>query len=76
MDQNSAQKKLQSLLTTREGMQLMKLLSADGGSALRQAGEALKAGDQQKVRDIMSPMLNNSQVQNLLSSLEKEMQDG
>lgn len=75
MDQNTV-RKMQALLATDQGKALMKLLSADGGKTLMQASEALKAGDSQKVREIMSPMLQNSQTQDLLTSLEKSMTDG
>jgi len=75
MDQNTV-RKMQALLATDQGKALIKLLSADGGKALSEASAALKAGDAQKVRKIMSPMLQNSQTQDLLSNLERSMNDG
>ena len=75
MDQNTV-RKMQALLATDQGKALIKLLSADGGKALSEASAALKAGDTQKVRKIMSPMLQNSQTQDLLSNLERSMNDG
>lgn len=75
MDQNTV-RKMQEMLSTDQGKALMKLLSADGGKTLMQAGAALKAGNNEKVKEIMSPMLQNSEAQSLLSSLEKSMTDG
>ncbi len=75
MDQNTV-RKMQALLATDQGKALIKLLSADGGKALSEASAALKAGDAQKVRKIMSPMLQNNQTQDLLSNLERSMNDG
>ena len=75
MDQNTV-RKMQALLATDQGKALIRLLSADGGKALSEASAALKAGDAQKVRKIMSPMLQNSQAQDLLSNLERSMNDG
>lgn len=75
MDQNTV-RKMQALLATDQGKALIKLLSADGGKALSEASAALRAGDTQKVRKIMSPMLQNSQAQDLLSNLERSMNDG
>lgn len=74
MDQN--QKKLLALLSTPQGKQLMQYLTADGGTAMRQAGEALKAGNTEKVRQILSPMVESQEVSTLLGKLEKEMKDG
>ena len=75
MDQNTV-RKMQALLATDQGKALIRLLSADGGKALSEASAALKSGDTQKVRKIMSPMLQNSQAQDLLSNLERSMNDG
>lgn len=75
MDQNAV-RKMQALLATEQGKALLKLLSADGGKSLMAAGAALKSGDSQKVREIMSPMLQNNETQDLLTSLEKSMKDG
>ena len=75
MDQNTI-RKMQALLATEQGKSLMKLLSADGGKTLMQASAALKAGDSEKVRQIISPMLQNSEAKTLLQNLEKSMRDG
>lgn len=75
MDQNTV-RKMQALLNTEQGKALIRLLSADGGKAMSEASAALKAGNSDKVREIMSPMLQNSEAKALLTSLEKSMTDG
>lgn len=75
MDQNTV-RKMQALLNTEQGKALIRLLSADGGKAMNEASAALKAGNSDKVREIMSPMLQNSEAKALLTSLEKSMTDG
>lgn len=74
MDQN--QKKLLALLSTPQGRQLMQHLTADGGAAMRQAGEALRSGNTEKVRQLLSPMVESQEVSALLNTLEKEMHNG
>lgn len=78
MGQDSTQMKrdMQKIMSTQEGQKLIKLLSADGGKTLRQAGEALKRGDQSKAQETMAPMLQNPQVQQLIKALEKAMGNG
>lgn len=75
MDQNAV-RKMQALLMTDQGKALMKLMSADGGKSLMAAGAALKSGDSQKAKEIMAPLLSGQEAQELLSRMEKSMQDG
>lgn len=66
-------KKMKQLLNTAEGKKLLKLLSKDGGGALKQAGAALQQGDTAQVQNLMGPMVDSPEVQKLLASLEQNM---
>ncbi len=66
----------QKLMSTPEGKQLVSLLTNDGGTVLKSAGAALKAGDESAAKEKMAPLLQNSEVQKLLKSLEKTMGHG
>ncbi len=70
------QKNMQALLSSPEGKKLMALLSADGGKALREAGAALKSGNEAQAQASMAPLLQSSEVQKLLKSLEKSLNHG
>ena len=76
MNQSEQQKNIQKLLSTSEGRQLIKLLSGNGGTALKNAGNALRQGNTQEAQAIMAPLMNNPEVQKLLKSLEKTMGNG
>lgn len=67
---------VQKLMSTKEGKQLLSLLSSDGGAALKSAGEALQAGDEAGAKEKMAPLLQSSQVQQLLKSLNQTMGHG
>ena len=70
------QKKIQQLLGSSQGKQLLALLSRDGGAALRQAGAAVQAGDSAGAQTIMAPLMEDPQVASLLQSLEQSMKHG
>lgn len=73
---NDNQKNIKALLSSPEGKRLMELLSADGGKTLREAGSALKSGDEAQAQARMAPLLQNSEVQKLLNSLGKSLGGG
>ncbi len=70
------QKAIRQLLGSPQGQQLLRLLSKDGGTALKQAGAAVQQGDQAEARNILAPMLQDPEVQKLLAALEKSMNHG
>ena len=49
---------------------LLALLAADGGGRLRQAAEAVKAGDHARAQAILQPVLQTEQAQALLQKLD------
>ena len=76
MNQSEQQKQLQQILSSPQGKQLLKLLSKDGGVAMRSAGEAIKKGDTAGAQSIMGPMMEDPEVRKLLQTLEQSMNHG
>ncbi|MFQ8767770.1 MAG: hypothetical protein ACLR8U_15610 [Oscillospiraceae bacterium] len=48
------------------------LLSRDGGSALSQAAQALKNGDAELAKSLVSPMLESSEAQALIAKINEQ----
>ena len=63
---------LAAVLSTPEGRQLLTLLSRDGGSALSQAAQALKNGDAELAKSLVSPMLESSEAQALIAKINEQ----
>lgn len=67
MDVSFSADQLRRVLGSAEGRQL---LAADGGGRLRQAAEAVKAGDHARAQAILQPVLQTEQAQALLQKLD------
>ena len=63
---------LAAVLSTPEGRQLLTLLSRDGGSALSHAAQALKNGDAELAKSLVSPMLQSSEAQALIAKINEQ----
>ena len=63
---------LAAVLSTNEGRQLLTLLGRDGGSALSQAAQALKNGDAELAKRLVSPMLQSSEAQALIAKINEQ----
>lgn len=63
---------LAAVLSTPEGRQLLTLLSRDGRSALSQAAQALKNGDAELAKSLVSPMLQSSEAQALIAKINEQ----
>lgn len=63
---------LAAVLSTSEGRQLLALLSRDGGTALSQAAQALKSGDAELAKSLVSPLLQNDEAQALLAKINEQ----
>lgn len=61
---------IRRLLGTKEGQQLLKLLNQDGGAALRQAADSIKAGDYEAVKQKLGPLLATEEAAQLLQKLD------
>ena len=62
---------LAAVLSTPEGRQLLTLLSRDGGSALSQAAQALKNGDTELAKSIVSPLMQSDEAQALIEKINE-----
>ena len=63
---------LAAVLSSSEGKQLLSLLSRDGGSALSQAAQALKNGDTELAKSLVSPMLQSNEAQALIAKINEQ----
>ena len=63
---------MQAALTSPAGRELLALLSRDGGSALSQAAQALKNGDTELAKSLVSPMLQSSEAQALITKINEQ----
>ena len=70
MDVSFSADQLRRVLGSAAGKQLLALLAADGGGRLRQAAEAVKAGDHARAQAILQPVLQTEQAQALLQKLD------
>lgn len=76
MGQSEKEQKAKQLLGSADGKRLLSLLSRDGGNTLRAAGDALKQGNSQQVKNLMGPLLEDPEVQKLLKQMESKLQNG
>ena len=70
MDVSFSADQLRRVLGSAEGKQLLARRAADGGGRLRQAAEAVKAGDHARAHAILQPVLQTEQAQALLQKLD------
>ena len=59
---------LAAVLSSSEGKQL---LSRDGGSALSQAAQALRNGDSELAKSIVSPLMQSGEAQALIEKINE-----
>lgn len=62
---------LAAVLSSKEGKQLFALLSRDGGNALSQAAQALKNGDTELAKSLVSPMMQSDEAQALIAKINE-----
>ena len=63
---------IQKVLGSAEGQQLLKLLNQDGGQALRQAANALKAGNLAQAQELLSPIMQSEEATRLVDKINKK----
>ena len=63
---------MQAALTSPAGRELLALLSRDGGAALRQAAEAFRHGDTERAKQILGPVMQTEQAQDLISRINEQ----
>ena len=76
MQSDDLSRTMAALLATKEGRQLIALLQSDGGGALRSAAQSLRQGNESAAQEKMAPLLQNSEVQALLSKLNQSFGHG
>ena len=76
MDKMEQEQQVKKLLSGADGKRLLSLLNRDGGNTLRAAGNALKQGDSQQVKQLMGPLLEDPEVQKLLGNIESKLNNG
>ena len=62
---------LAAVLSSSEGKQLLSLLSRDGGAALSQAAQALRNGDTELAKSIVSPLMQSGEAQALIEKINE-----
>ncbi|MBS6366664.1 MAG: hypothetical protein KH420_04880 [Clostridiales bacterium] len=67
-----SQADIRKVLGTDEGKKLIAYLSRDGGAVLKQAAEALKRGDQAAAQQILSPMMQTAEAQELVDKINRK----
>lgn len=70
------QQGIKKLLGSPEGRELIRILNQDGGKTLQKAAGAMKAGDEQRMKNTMAPLLESPQVRQLMAALERSLKDG
>lgn len=63
----------ETVLRSKEARQLMEILRKDGGEALANAAKAAKAGDHEKAAQILKPLLNDPNAENLMGQLSRQL---
>ena len=59
------------MLSSKEGLALLKLLNQDGGDTLRQAAAAFQQGDRETAQALLTPIMETEQAKMLLRALNQ-----
>ena len=63
---------IKKVLGTAEGQALLRRLNRDGGSALRQAADAVKSGNLQKAQELVRPIMESKDAAALIEKINKK----
>ena len=66
-----AEKDIRRVLGSPEGQKILKLLSQDGGQALRQAANALRSGNVEEAKRLVSPIMESEEAARLIDRLNR-----
>ena len=66
---NFSMEDMKRLLSTPDGFRLLALLHRDGGETMMKAFSAIQAGDTEKAKALLSPLLSRPEARDLLSRL-------
>ena len=65
------EKDISRVLCSPEGQKILKLLNQDGGQALRQAANALRNGNTEEAKRIISPIMESEEAAQLIDRLNR-----
>ena len=65
------EKDIKRVLGSPEGQQILRLLNRDGGQALRQAADALRSGNTDEAKRVLSPIMESEEAAGLINKLNK-----
>lgn len=65
------EKDIKRVLGSPEGQQILALLNRDGGQTLRSAADALKSGNAEEAKRIISPIMESKEAAALISRLNR-----
>ena len=65
------EKDIKRVLGSPEGQQILRLLNRDGGQALRQAADALRSGNTEEAKRVLSPIMESEEAAGLINKLNK-----
>ena len=65
------EKDIKRVLGSPEGQQILRLLDRDGGQALRQAADALRSGNTEEAKRVLSPIMESEEAAGLINKLNK-----
>lgn len=63
---------IKRILGSREGQALLQILMRDGGTALKQAANALRAGNSAKAQEIVKPLLSSEDAAKIMEKLTRK----
>lgn len=62
---------IRRVLGSPEGQQILQLLNRDGGQALRKAADALRTGNTEAAREVLSPIMESEAAAGLIDKLNR-----
>lgn len=63
---------IRRVLGSPEGKRLLGLLTKDGGALLHQAADALRSGQQDTAKQLLSPLMETKEAEELVRKLNRE----
>ena len=63
---------IRKVLGSPEGQALLRLLNRDGGTLLKQAAAAVKAGDMEKAKSLVQPVMESKDAAALIEKINKK----
>lgn len=63
---------IQKVLGSKEGKQLLQLLTRDGGATLKQAADAVSSGNFGKAWEVLNPVMQTPQATELVDKINQK----